>query len=168
MNRKYEIANYPLWTGRVKSRQAKALARACYTFYFSIDHEFQKLKVGDTINDCSGFNKTIKKIIPEYYSKQRGQVLCSVTLVTHDGCHCSLTNCGIELNVSREVIEAKHLEFIEGYVFGSGGEMWYGSEDTWNDETRANIAKYKRRAETIRAGNHICDERGFLLDQFKT
>jgi len=163
---KYKICNLPLWTGKAKARLAKALARRCSTWAFSQDKRFTTLKIGDVINDCSGYNHVVKEITPKYLKVGKGHVLCDITFTTDNGGRCSLTSCGVEVNVSREIIEKRHLEYYETWVKGAGGQTWYGPEDTWTDQTRADMALADRRAETLKSGGHICDEQGFLLEEF--
>lgn len=63
---KYLVCNLPVWKGKVKSRKAKELARHCSMIYFSKIPGYRSLKIGDIINDCSGYNKTIAGIHPQY------------------------------------------------------------------------------------------------------
>lgn len=167
---KYMICNLPIWKGKVKARKAKALARPCSIIHFSNIPGYRSLKVGDIINDCSGFNKRIAEIRPEYYPVQGGKVLCDITFVTHDSGHCSLTSCGVEVNVSRETIEKQVLSIYDECVVAdvnNGNSFWYGPKDNWTERDKTDMEVYKHRAETIRSGGHICDEAGFLLKEFK-
>lgn len=117
-----------------------------------------------------GIIKQLPEFIHNIYKVQGGKVLTDITFITHDGCHCSLTSCGVELNITREAIELQTLKCYDECVLpdASGNSFWYGPEANWSKEDLVQIKRHQWMSEVIRSGGHICDERGFLLGQFKT
>ena len=154
------LFGFPLWDGPIKSRLAKK-----YLNRWSIGHflkkdvraKFGNLKVGDLINDCTGFNGAIIEIQPEYIHRFGAWLLTDIDLQTENTV-CSLTACGIEPELSRDVCEARHLSFLEDWVFGKGGMTWYG--DPQSEQTKEGIARHKKTLDILKSGGHIADERG--------
>ena len=161
------LFNFPLWDGNIKRRVAKKyLNRWCIGKRFKLfSTKFATLGVGDLVNDCSGFNGEIRQVNPEYFPVRGGFILRNVNIITTNT-GCSLIHCGVEPELSREDVEARHLDTIENWTLGKGGETWYGGFD--NPEFQDVFAMARRKRDVIRSGSHITDDRGRLLPEFKT
>ena len=108
-------------------------------------HKLQ-FKPGDIVNDCDGLNHRIVKFAGHYYYDN---VLSLEQAEFDDGrwsCGCPWSP---EPAWTRERIEAYVLDYTK-----NGPPSYITDRD------------HKRR-EAIESGKHICDENGFLLEEFK-
>ena len=124
------------------------------------------LKPGDLINDCSGFNRIVKKIEPDYIRSKKGWAVVNVDFTTepHDG-GCSLIHCGVTKAVPREELESdyisSHTQWRDKWV--DQLKMWYGKDkEAWEKR----ISLIDRRIVIVQSGGHFLDERGILLPEF--
>ena len=71
---------------------------------------FSNYKVGDMVNDCTGFNVVITELFPSYRPVGRhGKVLSDVTIYSANN-SASLLHCGIEPPKSYEELKAQLAE----------------------------------------------------------
>lgn len=118
------ILGCPVIIGKLKRRVAKKRWR----HIFNVPEDLAALDVGDWINDCSGFNRRIAKIEPDYYRTGGGWLLIDIQIVADDGACCSIMNCGVTPKVPRDQIEAEHLDFLKSWTLGPDGQTWFGPE----------------------------------------
>ena len=152
------VFGFPAWYGRIKARVAKKYLHRYPIHYFVEQHNvFGSLKVGDYINDCSGYNGAITAIEPDYLHISRGEVLYDVDIQTSNT-SCSLIHCGIEPELPRQEIILRKMSFIEQWVLGQGGKTWYGNK--WEKE-----AEQARQtlADLQVGGHHTIGSRGERL-----
>lgn len=115
---------------------------------YTMNEQLTKLsfKPGDIVNDCDAFNHRIKEWLPRQFSNvtlveqfvdEQGQWSC--------GCGGSPDPAG-----TREEIE-EYFNYTKEQVEAQGG--W------WTELAQA-------RGEALRRGDHICDENGFVYNEF--
>ncbi len=140
MKCKETVFGFPTWYGNIKARYIKG--HHCRTIIrpnsYAVRLFNNSLKVGDVVNDCSGFNKIVQEINPFY--GYRFDVLTDIDLTMTDGSGCSFRHCGVSPAQTRETIEAHLYPFHKHTVWG-------------NPDLAA----------ILEAGGHICDENGFRL-----
>lgn len=156
------IFGFPLWRGHIKRRVAKKYLAVSL---LRRSRQLRNTGVGDYVNDCSGKNGKILSVSPIYrrIGKGKGAFLLDVDLQT-ENTGCSLLSCGVEPKLSREVIEARHLSFLKGWVLGDGGRTWYGAESA---EYREAVTAAERSIGVIESGGHVFDEDGRPLPSFE-
>jgi hypothetical protein len=157
------ILGFPLWKGKIKRRVAKKyLSKFKQTWMLKADH-LSRLGIGDFVNNCSGFNDLILKMRPQYVACGGGQVIIDVDLMT-ENTGCSLCCCGIEPKLSREVVEQRLVDHYRKWTLGEYGKLWFGegSPDYVKAVEHANLI-----ISTIEAGQHVTNEDGQLLDEYK-
>ena len=151
-----------LWTGKMPWRE-KNLVAECVTRTF-------KLKVGDIVNDCDGFNHVIRGLsnnkdhltpLDPQIDFLRDNHTSGVSVAPwnipqylfEDGylsCGCPT---GCEPAMSREDIEEYFLSMTDEYIAEEKRRGW------WN-------ANAQKRVDAVRAGRHLCDERGILYPEY--
>lgn len=159
------IFGFPLWRGKIKNRIAKKRLTRWHQGWM-LRSELADLGVGAIINDCSGQNGRVLELSPEYRTVGRrgGEILSDVIIVTDGIGGCSLCNCGIEPQLSQEVIEKRMVEHARGWTLGVGGKTWYGDSPKYP----AIIEQANLIISTVESGGHITDHNGRLLEQYKT
>ena len=124
------------------------------------------LKLGDLINDCSGFNRHVKTITPDRWKTGQGWFIQDIDFLTLEGGCCSLLHCGVTGPKTREYIEKNYLEFLNCWLVSEkGAKQWYGGLD--NSKYKEEIDKLMRTWEDLKAGKHICDEFGVLYGHLR-
>ena len=160
------LFGFPIWEGRIKRRVAKKHLRRWGISRF-LDPKFLKryegYGVGSYINDCTGFNGKILSITPEYrgLSGLGGAVILMDLDFQTENTGCCFRSCGVEPALSREVIEARMLDFTKNWALGEGGKTWYGKDYDKEAERARNIVSI------LESGGHVADEFGVLLPEFK-
>lgn len=159
------LFGFPLWEGRIRKRVAKKYLnrRTIGYLYRRYRTHFANAGVGTIINDCSGFNGDVINITPYYWRAPGGDVLGDIDFTTTNT-GCSLIHCGIEPELPREEVEARHLQYLEGWFFGEGGRMWFGDLSDPKNKDEVDLANLK--LEVLKSGGHITDEHGRLLPEF--
>lgn len=125
-----------------------------------------KLKPGDIVNNCSGFNVKIINIEPHYIFYRNGWYVYDFVFQTtpYMG-FCSLIACGVDLAKPRDLIESRHLKLIKGYIDSGRMDTWYGSAK--DSEEYKNELKYlSNQIEALQNKIHITNEYGMLLEEY--
>jgi hypothetical protein len=106
MSRGPLIFGYPAWTG-LKQRVGKTHLSRDFGFRHCVLVVWRDGKVGDLYRDCSGLNRRLAAVVPEYapVGKGKGQVLWDLELLAEDGSTCSFKHCGVEPPLSYEQAE---------------------------------------------------------------
>lgn len=167
------LFGFPLWYGKIRARTAKKhIHRETINHFLNPSRYkfFRDMKVGDIVNDCSGMNRRIVSVFPEYYSPYSrqwprhhisGMILFDVDLrTTHSG--CSLISCGIERPKSREVIERDYVKYTEEWLANEEEMIYYRS----SDHLQKKIIRAQKRIAAVKAGGHFTDEDGLVLEEF--
>lgn len=126
------------------------------------------MKAGDIINDCSAFNVRVAEIDPDYlqhWQYPKAQFLVGIDFTDHKGGSCSLVHCGVEFGISREEVEKRSLEYYEDWLKSDQAAVWYGGKDT--EDYKKAEKKVIKKVEVLKAGLHITDEQGVLLEEFR-
>lgn len=156
------IFNLPVWRGRIKARVAKKhLHRWTISYFITRSELFAHLGVGDYINNCDGYNSKIIELHPQYYTigrKGYGQILIGLNIMTTGGRSCSLVNCGIEPELSRQVVIDRFISSIKEDILSDLGKYWLGSK--WEKEAQKAQA---RLTELESGGENIIGSRGEKL-----
>jgi len=120
------------------------------------------LDSGAIVNDCSGFNRIVKdiEIRVRNFGAAGGWIIWDVDFTMENGGGCSLRHCGVAPPRSRDEIEKQHLNFLNYWVT-EGAASWYNLGDS---DLRERYSKLVEKLEMLKAGKHICDERGLILD----
>lgn len=152
------ICGFPLWYGRIKPRVAKKHLNmdSCGSWLLEQARKsrwLRDLKVGDLINECSGFNSEIVSMYPAYHQVRGGWILYNIEFQTKTT-GCSLLGCGVEPPLSREIIEEQYVRFTREWIMNEQGKTWFGA--TWPEEAQ----KAQAMLDFIAAGGHIADEYG--------
>jgi hypothetical protein len=178
------ILGFPIWKGHVKRRVLNKYMNRFRNKWMlgPYGQEMSKLGVGDFINDCTGFNRRIAKLYPEYYvvgtrrmryhepvretgaRAGNGFILIDVDITTEQGGGCSLCSCGVQPKLSVAEIESKTLEFIREWTLGSGGKTWYGKN---SEDYKKVVKKAHEVIKVIESGGHITDADGQMLEEFR-
>lgn len=117
---------------------------------------------GTVVHDCDGFNHVVKGLArnDRLYADNRAGKYTKTwyryedQLEFEDGSWSCGCPGGIEPARSREEIEA----WMKGYYLSDGFTTWFGGDIS---------EKVLRMKADLLAGEHICDERGVLLDKYK-
>lgn len=168
MNHIPSIFGFPLWEGNIKNRVAtKKMNR--YKYSMLDTYKWRKknqpdfvLKVGGLINDCSGFNIEIAEILPDYW-QVKGKaafMLQDFTIVSTTGGNCSFKHCGVEMPLSQEEVERRHVNWLKSYFDGGHAERWHGGQ---TDKFLAEKEKADKEIQLIESGGHITDSRGVRI-----
>lgn len=155
MRCKETVFGFPVWYGNVRARYIKSETNILRPTDRHIKMFNNDLKPGDLYNDCSGFNKVLKNILPEYTwlgSRRNGrkEVLYGFELEAENGGYCSFNHCGIEPPKSREEIETDMFSWLRESRESLTMNGW------WTEHTEADYQKFLR-------GEHVCDDRGIKL-----
>jgi hypothetical protein len=156
------IFGFPLWRGKIKKRVAKKYLANSMLRRSKL---FRSTTVGDYVNDCTGRNGKIITIEPIYrrIGKGVGAFLIDLDIQT-ENTGCSFLSCGVEPKLSREVIEARHLSFLQNWTKGDGGRTWYGADTAAYDQA---LARANKAITALTSGEHIFDEDGKYLPGFE-
>ena len=121
------------------------------------------IKPGDIINDCSGFNKIIRSVDPYYKFSSRGWAIIDVDYTTEPhGGGCSLTHCGVEPAIPRDVLESEYVKEHDERVVWM--RQWFKGSEEKGDKA---VAIAHKRVEVVRSGGHFLDEQGILPPEFE-
>lgn len=162
------ILGFPLWKGRIKNRVAKKHLKKLLNGWMLGKYAQQHmahLKVGDFVNDCSGKNSRIVEMHPIYHriGKGYGSVLLDVDLQTGNT-GCSLTHCGVEPKLPREVIEKRMLQHIKEWTLGEGGQTWYGKD---SDKYLQVVDHANKLVLILESGGHVTNEDGEMIPEYE-
>lgn len=132
-----------------------------------------KLKPGELVNDCTGFNRFVIEANPELnFFKHDGWYIYDVDFEVSDdkdakeGGSCSLIHCGVQSALSREACEKHHLDFLNYWMVDSkAGAAYWGGFD--NPEFKDQIDCCRKKWELLKNGGHISDEQGVRLPEFR-
>lgn len=133
-----------------------------------------KVNPGDLINDCTGLNRYVISSEPQKQTfRHGGWIIYNVDFEVSDdkdakqGGYCSLLNCGVGPALDRDVCEKEILIFMNHWMTDpKAGAHWFGGFD--NPKYKDLIEICFRKWEALKKGEHICDERGILLPEFRT
>ena len=178
------ILGFPIWKGHVKRRVAKKyLTKFHSKWMLHHQNDMGSIGIGDFINDCTGFNRRIAKMIPEYAivgnrrmrwcepkretgaRSGNGFILIDVDIINDQGGCCSLASCGVKPKLSVEEIESKTLEFIREWTLGDGGKTWFGKN---SDDYKKAVESANKIIVQIESGGHITDSDGQMLEEFSS
>lgn len=161
------IFGYPLWEGKIKRRIAKKYLNS-WSFGKHVKYwteTFATYGVGSIINDCSGYNGKIVDMWPNYRPLLgKGWILVGVDFTTTNT-GCSLLHCGIEKALTREQIETSQLQSLTDWLVNGGADQWYG--DTKDPVLLNQLKVANDKFVALKNGQHIVDELGMLLPEFK-
>jgi len=162
-----KICGYPFWIN-MKSRVAKKYLNKWSIGRFmkpELQNQFLNLKIGDIVNDCTGFNGRILKITPSYECVGKGRILSGIDFQT-ENTRCCLISCGVEVGVSQSLIEEKYIKYLEKDFFTEENISFYEGKDA-GEYSKKHFAMEKLRLEVLKSGNHITNELGILLPEYK-
>ena len=109
-----------------------------------------KLKPGEVINDCSGFNVIIREIEPQVHFTKRGWYIYDVDFTVEPfGGGCSLIHCGVEPALPVKEIERRIRQFYDEW--GEGPYVKGG----WDFKTEKDKVWMR-----LSQGLPICNEHG--------
>lgn len=124
-----------------------------------------RLKPGDLINSCTGFNERIVTVDREVcYTRHNGWFVYDFIFLT-EATGCALVGCGVKDPLPRDYIENRHLEFLTNYISSGQAKTWYGLD---SQKYEAFMARSAKIIETLKSGGHICDEDGRLKPEFSS
>ncbi len=124
------------------------------------------LNPGDLINDCTGYNVVVRDVEPEIVQTGRGWYIYDVLFSTEPfGGNCSLRNCGVVPPMSREQIEKEHLSYMEWYINSGKLAKWHKNDEAGYQKSYQTMMA---KIELLKSGGHICDERGIILEEFRS
>lgn len=156
------IIGCPLWLGPIKPRVAKKWLRRFHNDWMLHHPLLSHLTIGDIINTCSGLNSKILSVKPDYISigtTGRCHVLVDVDIMTTDT-GCSLSHCGVEPALPREVIEARFKDSALEWTLTDTGRLW------WGDDYPRHEAMAHRRLQALERGEHFISQEGRMLDEY--
>lgn len=114
----YSLFGFPMSIG-LKSRIAKKYFNRIWMsrcekenkreFHKHLEY-FTSIKVGDSVNTCTGLNGKIIQLYPLYFSVPGGELLADVDMMTSVG-GCSFCHCGIAPPLTKAEMEARIQEY---------------------------------------------------------
>lgn len=110
-----------------------------------------KVKIGDIVNSCDGFNHKIDDLHPRYTSFNGVYILNDIDLYFDDGSSCSLKYCGIENKKSKQEIVENNIKMVEAGLKNSENPNDFFSKSDYE------AIKFKIEADTF------VTEEGFRL-----
>lgn len=158
-----KICGFPIWRG-MKRRVAKKYFKG-YRKFMLRAFDYANIKIGDYVNDCTGYNGKIISMEPVYChigKTGKGSILVDVDIqTTNTG--CSLTYCGVYPALPQQEVEAKAIDFHRNWTLSQPGKNWYGG----NTEKYAQIiARTEKMIALFENGEHFTNEYGVVLPEF--
>lgn len=149
-----------MWTGKLSFNRKNFVAKSITNLF--------SYKIGDLVSDCDGFNHIIKGLVDFNLQDQnaiirlrdghpKGVRIASWNMpqfLYEDGRYSCGCNASPDRPFSREEIEAYFLSMDDEYIAVQ-------TKNGWWDESN------QKKVSAVRAGIHICDERGIIYPEYQ-
>jgi hypothetical protein len=114
MSRAPTVFGVPLWRG-VRWRIGKKYLPKDRDFRRRVLVQWRDARLGDLYSDCSGLNRRLAAVEPEYriVNRRGGKVLMDLEFTAEDGSSCSFYHCGVGPPLTYEQAERFRSELVE-------------------------------------------------------